>query len=386
MRVRVYKFGGASLSDIDKIKFVADYLVSEKKSDTSPIIVVVSAMGKTTDEMIALAQSVAPKPKRRELDMLLTSGERISMALLSLALNDRGVAAISLTGSQAGIITDNSHGNARIQATRPVRLEQHLQKGEIVVVAGFQGVSEKEKEVTTLGRGGSDTTAVAMSAHFKSSICDFKKDVGGVFSADPKVVPNAKHLPQLNYKHLMDMTFWGGKVLHYRAAELAGVLQLPLRLSHFENAEQLTLVHGEKIMIEEKTILSINSHKTVHRIFFPKTDPAQLVRTFFDTYKEKELPYPQLLSAQTTDTQTLLLVVGEGTSADYKSMGATHFEQLSSVTMTCHGAVSSDLLPQAMSHLSGNVVHDILQDSTNLTLIVDPANRESVIKKLHTLL
>lgn len=386
MHVRVYKFGGASLSDIDKIKFVADYLVSEKKADASPIIVVVSAMGKTTDEMISLAQSVAPKPKRRELDMLLTSGERISMALLSLALNDRGVPAISLTGSQAGIITDNSHGNARIQATRPVRLEQHLQKGELVVLAGFQGVSEKEKEVTTLGRGGSDTTAVAMAAHFKSKICDFKKDVGGVFSADPKLVPAAKQLPQLNYKHLMDMTFWGGKVLHYRAAELAGVLDIPLRLSHFEKPSEKTLVHGDKLMIEEQKILSINSHKTVHRIFFNKTDPAELVQTFFNTYKDKELPYPQLLSIQTSDTKTMLLVVGEGTSADYKSMGATHFDTYSSITMTCHGSVSSDLVPRVMKTLESNMVHDILQDSTNLTLIVETKFRESVIQKLHTLI
>lgn len=382
----MYKFGGASLSDVDKIKFVADYLKSEKNADSSPIIVVVSAMGKTTDEMIQLAQTVAPKPKRRELDMLLTSGERISMALLSLALNDRGVPAISLTGSQAGIITDNSHGNARIQATRPVRLEQHLKNGELVVVAGFQGVSEKEKEVTTLGRGGSDTTAVAMAAHFKSSICDFKKDVGGVFSADPKLVRSARHLPELNYKHLMDMTFWGGKVLHYRAAELASVLRIPLRLSHFEKANEKTLVHGDKVMIEEQRILSINSHKMVHRIFFGKMDQTELVQTFFKTYKEKELPYPQLLSAQTTSTETRLLVVGEGTSADYKSMGATHFEELSTVTMTCHGAVASDLVPQVMQCVTGHVVHEVLQDSTNLTLVVDPKSRDEIIKKLHTLL
>ncbi|MCC6138200.1 MAG: aspartate kinase, partial [Bdellovibrionaceae bacterium] len=254
------------------------------------------------------------------------------------------------------------------------------------VLAGFQGVSEKEKEVTTLGRGGSDTTAVAMAAHFKSVICDFKKDVGGVFSADPKLVPNAQHLPELNYKHLMDMTFWGGKVLHYRAAELAGNLSIPLRLSHFEKPHEKTLVHGEKIMIEEQKILSINSHKTVHRIFFAKADQTQLVQMFFNSYKQKEQPYPQLLSAQSTDTQTCLLVVGEGSSADYKALGATHFEELSSITMTCHGAVASDLVPQVMKCVAGNTVHDVLQDSTNLTLIVDPKNRATLIQKLHTLI
>lgn len=386
MHVRVYKFGGASLSDVDKIKFVADYLVSEKKKDTSPIIVVVSAMGKTTDEFIQLAQSVAPKPKRRELDMLLTSGERISMALLSLALNDRGVPAVSLTGSQAGIITDNSHGNARIQATRPVRLEQHLKNGELVCLAGFQGVSDKEKEVTTLGRGGSDTTAVAMAAHFKSVICDFKKDVGGVFSADPKVVPQAKHLPRLTYKHLMDMTFWGGKVLHYRAAELAHVLNIPLRLSHFEKPNEHTMVNGDPLMIEEQKILSINSHKTVYRIFFSSNNQSELIQNFFSGYTKKELPYPQLLSAQTTEGKTRLLVVGEGTSADYKSLGASHIEELSSVTMTCHGSVASDLLQRVMKTINTHTIHEVLQDSTNLTLVVDSSSRNEVIQKLHELL
>jgi aspartate kinase len=386
MSVRVYKFGGASLSDVEKIKFIAKYLLSEKEQHALPIIVVVSAMGRTTDEFIQLAQSVAQKPKRRELDMLLTSGERISMALLSLALNDLGVPAISLTGSQAGIITDSSHGNARIQATRPIRLDSHLKKNEVVVLAGFQGVSESEKEVTTLGRGGSDTTAVAMAAHFKSPICDFKKDVGGVFSADPKIVPTAQHLPHLTYKHLMDMTFWGGKVLHYRAAELANALNIPLRLSHFIRPDEQTIVSGEKCMIEEQKILSINSHKKVHRVFFPKTDQNEMLNKLFSVLRDKELPFPQILSSQTNETDTRLLLTGEGTTADYKALGATVCEEFSSITMTCHGSVGSDLLPRVLQKISQYPVLEVLQDSTNLTVVVEPKNRENVIKELHTLI
>lgn len=386
MHVRVYKFGGASLANIDRIKATARFLQQERLKEATPIIVVVSAMGKTTDDFIQLAQSVAHRPKRRELDMLLTSGERISMALLSLALNDLGTPAISLTGSQAGILTDHSHGNARIEVVRPIKLEEHLKKGALIVLAGFQGVSQQEKEVTTLGRGGSDTTAVAMASYFKGSTCDFKKDVGGIFSADPKLVDKAYHLPQLNYKNLMDMTFWGSKVVHYRAAELAYRLNIPLRLSHFDDATKNTFIHGEPLMIEQQKILSINSHKLVHRVFFKNTNPAQLIPSFFNSYKEKELPYPQLLASLTTTDHTCLLMVGEGGAADYKALGATHFEELSSITLTCFGAVASDLLPQVMIALAGYKIFEILQDSTNLTLICDQKDRPEMIAQLHKLI
>lgn len=386
MVVRVYKFGGASLSDINKIKFIAHYLKSEKQIEDTPIIVVVSAMGKTTDDFIHLAQSITPKPKRRELDMLLTSGERISMALLSLALNELGVPAISLTGSQAGIITDSSHGNARILATRPVRLEQHLYNGEVVVLAGFQGVSEKEKEVTTLGRGGSDTTAVAMAAHFKSLTCDFKKDVGGIFSADPKIIPQAQHIPQISFKNLMDMTFWGSKVLHYRAVELAYRLDIPLRVSHFEQPNKKTIVHEGKIMIEEQKVLSINSHSSVQRLIFAQQDQAKILQFVFNYYKKLELPYPQILSVQTLDTKTCIYLVSEGSKTDFLAMGATSSEELSSVTMTSYGSVASDLLPKAMKEIENYPIYQTLQDSTNITFVIQPKDKNEIVKKLHALI
>lgn len=386
MQIQVYKFGGASLANIDRIKSTALFLKKERAQHQRPIVVVVSAMGKTTDEFIQLAQTVAARPKRRELDMLLTSGERISMALLSLALNDLGLPAISLTGSQAGILTDHSHGNARIENVKPYKLEHHLQQGNVVVLAGFQGVSHQEKEVTTLGRGGSDTTAVAITSYFKGSSCEFKKDVGGIFSADPKIVPHTRHLPQLTYKNLMDMTFWGSKVVHYRAAELAYRLNIPLKLSHFDDPEKNTLINGEIPMIEQQRILSINSHKAIHKIFFKKTDLSTLLPHFFNSYKEKELPYPQLLTTLNTNDNIVLLVVGEGSASDYKAMGATHFETLSSITLTCFGAVASDLLPQVMKQVQGYKIYEVLQDSTNLTLICDPENREKIISQLHTLI
>src|SRR5690606_32682478 len=185
------------------------------------LIVVVSAMGKTTDELMRLAYQVSTKPSRRELDMLLTTGERVSMALLSMALQDLAVPSISLTGSQAGILTDGSFSNAKIMDLKPIRVESSLKESRVVVIAGFQGVEPHSKEITTLGRGGSDTTAVALAAHFGAERCEILKDVDGVFSADPSLVKNATCFKKVPVNALMEMCYWGAKVLHYRSVRLA---------------------------------------------------------------------------------------------------------------------------------------------------------------------
>ena len=385
MPVRVYKFGGASLADTEKLKAVASFLKKEKQLHGDPILAVVSAMGKTTDELIRLAQSVSRHPNRRELDMLLTVGERTSMSLMSLALQDLGLNAISFTGSQAGILTDSAHGNARILDIRAFRIQEHLTRGDTVVLAGFQGVSQQHKEITTLGRGGTDTTAVAMASFFKSAVCEFKKDVGGLFSADPKTIPTAKHLPQLTFKNVMDMTFWGGKVLHYRAAELASFLKIPLCFSHFQDESQFTLVGGES-MLENQQLLSINSHKDVHLWTFPQQNIAQATQWLQKQVVQKSLPQPQILNASSVDKGSQLLFVGE--VGDLKNeLGHTGaVQKLSSVTATCQGAVSSDLLSQTLDVLPAVTIYKILQDTTNLTLVVEQKDREIVIQKLHTLI
>jgi len=184
------------------------------------VVVVVSAMGNTTDELLRLAQRVSENPARRELDMLLSAGERISMALLSMALNARGVPAVSFTGSQSGIITNDAHTNARIVEVRPIRVEQELAQGKVVIVAGYQGVSEK-KEVTTLGRGGSDTTAVALAAALGAEACEIYSDVDGVYSADPRVVPEALRLPDISYEEMQELAEAGARVLNAQAVEFA---------------------------------------------------------------------------------------------------------------------------------------------------------------------
>lgn len=386
MSVRVYKFGGASLADTDKIKAVAAFLKKEKQRDPGPILAVVSAMGKTTDELIALAKKVSGSPQRRELDMLLTVGERTSMSLMSLALNDLGVPAISFTGSQAGIITDTAHGNARILETRPFRIEEHLNNGQTVVLAGFQGVSQTSKEITTLGRGGTDTTAVAMAHHFKSPVCEFKKDVGGIFSADPKLVPQARQLPQLTFKNIVDMTFWGAKFLHYRAAELADFLKLPLRFSHFENGSEFTFVQGDTSMLEQQTILSINSHKDVYEWSFDKLQLTQALQWLHDKTKQQSLPLPQILSSSVLPGGCNILFVGEiGEMATELQVPAS-CRKLSSVTMTCQGSVNSELLFKALAVLAPATPHRVFQDSTNLTFVLDPSQRDLAIQKLHSLI
>ena len=217
-RTVVQKFGGSSVADADKLRKVAER-VKARSSDGWHVVVVVSAMGDTTDELLGLAKKVSADPPRRELDMLLTCGERISMALLSMALHELGVRAISFTGSQSGIITDDTHSQARIVEVRPGRIEEALNRGQVVIVAGYQGVS-RSKEVTTLGRGGSDTTAVALAAALGAD-CEIYSDVDGVFSADPRVVPSATKLETLSFDEMQELASAGAKVLNAQAVEFA---------------------------------------------------------------------------------------------------------------------------------------------------------------------
>jgi aspartate kinase len=225
MAIVVQKYGGSSVADLAKLSQVADWVVATKRAGHA-VVVVVSAMGKTTDELLSLAQRAASSagnagsPPRRELDMLLSVGERTSMALLSIAVQARGEAAVSLTGSQSGIITNDRHFDARIVEVRPHRIEDELYHGKIVIVAGYQGMSYR-REITTLGRGGSDTTAVALAAALSAERCEIYSDVDGVYTADPRSVVDARHLPELDFTTMQEMAESGAKVLHARAVEWA---------------------------------------------------------------------------------------------------------------------------------------------------------------------
>ncbi|HNN90746.1 MAG TPA: aspartate kinase [Pseudomonadota bacterium] len=215
----VQKYGGSSVASPERLRQVAARVAAAHRAGQR-VVVVVSAMGKTTDELLSLAKSIAPSPPRRELDMLLSCGERISMALLAMALSELGVPAISFTGSQSGILTNDRHSGARIIEVRPVRIEDELARGYVVIVAGFQGMSYK-REITTLGRGGSDTTAVALAAALGAAHCEIYSDVDGVYTADPRLVPDARHIPHLAYDEMQELAAHGAKVLNAQAVEWA---------------------------------------------------------------------------------------------------------------------------------------------------------------------
>lgn len=219
MTIVVQKYGGSSVADVAKLERVAEKVVDTRRAGAD-VVVVVSAMGKTTDQLLGLAHQIDASPPRRELDMLLTTGERVSMALLSMAIQKRGEAAISFTGSQSGIITNDRHFDARIIEVRPFRIEDELARGRIVIVAGYQGMSYR-REITTLGRGGSDTTAIALAAALGAERAEIYSDVDGVYSADPRVVPDARHLPELSYEAMQEMAEAGAKVLNSSAVEFA---------------------------------------------------------------------------------------------------------------------------------------------------------------------
>jgi aspartate kinase len=225
----VQKYGGSSVADATSIKRVARRIVDTKKAGYD-VVVIVSAMGDTTDELLDLAEQVSPVPPGRELDMLLTAGERISMALLAMAIADLGADARSYTGSQAGLITDAAHGRARIIDVTPGRIQSALSEGAIPIVAGFQGVSWHTKDITTLGRGGSDTTAVALAAALGADVCEIYTDVDGVFSADPRVVPAARRQPVVTYEEMLELAAAGAKVLHLRCVEYARRYDVPIHV------------------------------------------------------------------------------------------------------------------------------------------------------------
>ncbi|MER6737253.1 aspartate kinase [Streptomyces puniciscabiei] len=263
MGLVVQKYGGSSVADAEGIKRVAKRIVEAKKNGNQ-VVVVVSAMGDTTDELIDLAEQVSPMPAGREFDMLLTAGERISMALLAMAIKNLGHEAQSFTGSQAGVITDSVHNKARIIDVTPGRIRESLDKGNIAIVAGFQGVSADKKDITTLGRGGSDTTAVALAAALDAEVCEIYTDVDGVFTADPRVVKKAKKIDWISFEDMLELAASGSKVLLHRCVEYARRYNIPIHVRSSFSGLQGTWVSSEPIGDKkvEQAIISGVAHDT----------------------------------------------------------------------------------------------------------------------------
>ncbi|MCY7396764.1 MAG: aspartate kinase [Nocardioides sp.] len=243
MGIVVQKYGGSSVADATAIKRVAQRIVETKRAGHD-VVVAVSAMGDTTDELLGLAEGVSPLPPARELDMLLTAGERISMALVAMAISDLGFTARSFTGSQAGVITDSVHGKAKIIDVTPGRISTAIDEGHVVIVAGFQGVSQDTHEITTLGRGGTDTTAVALAAALHAEVCEIYTDVDGVFTADPRIVPAARKLDTVTYEEMLEMAASGAKILHLRCVEYARRYDIPIHVRSSFSRLEGTIVRG----------------------------------------------------------------------------------------------------------------------------------------------
>jgi aspartate kinase len=246
MPLLVQKYGGTSVGSPERIHHVAERIVRTRRGGAD-LVVVVSAMGDATDDLIDLARQVSPRSHPREMDMLLTAGERISMALVSMAVNDRGQEAVSFTGSQSGIVTDASHTRAKILEVKADRIKEELEKGRVVIVAGFQGVS-RDREVTTLGRGGSDTTAVALAAALGAAECEIYTDVDGVYTSDPRIVPKARKIPRLSYDEMLELASLGAKVLHNRSVEIARRFNVPVHVrSSFNWNEGSRVARGDSM-------------------------------------------------------------------------------------------------------------------------------------------
>jgi aspartate kinase len=315
----VQKYGGSSVSDADRIKKVAERIVRTHK-EGNDVVVVASAMGDTTDDLLDLAEQVSPAPPPRELDMLLTAGERISNSLLAMAIHALGVEARSFTGSQAGMVTTSKHGDARIVQVNPHRLRDALDEGSIVLVAGFQGVSQDSKDVTTLGRGGSDTTAVALAAALEADVCEIYSDVDGVYSADPRIVSDAQLVDTITYEEMLEMAACGAKILHLRAVEYARRYNVPLRVRSSYTDKPGSLITGsiEEIPLENAIITGVAHDRSEAKITVADVpDSPGTAARIFRTVADADINIDMVLqnisrtSAQRTDiTFTLPKVDG----------------------------------------------------------------------------
>jgi aspartate kinase len=291
MSIIVQKYGGSSVSDIDKLKKIAR-MIADVKLQGHDIVVVVSAMGKTTNQLIEMAHMLSSNPQRRELDMLLSTGERTTMALLCIALNELGIKAVSLTGSQSGIMTNDRHNDATVIEVRPFRVQDELAKGQVVVIGGFQGVSYK-RDITTLGRGGSDTSAVAMAAALNADRCEIYSDVDGVYTTDPNIIEEAKHLPELSYEQVQEMAEAGAKVLNAEAVQFAKKSKIAIYARSTFYAGKETIVR-EMLPVDKPAVIAVVHETEIARIIIQKNNLANELFEVFDLLKELKVSVKEL--------------------------------------------------------------------------------------------
>ena len=397
MALIVQKYGGQILSTPEKIKTIAQKIKTQTEKGDK-IIAVVSAMGASTDGLIDLAYQVSNRPIRRELDMLLSVGERISMSLLSMALNDLGISAKSFTGSQSGILTENDFTQARILEIKPIRIQKELQSHNVIIIAGFQGVSEAEKEITTLGRGGTDTTAVAMAYAMQADKVEILKEVGGIYSADPKLVKSAVRYSHLPYAVALEACYWGAKILHYRAVELAKKLSIPIEIQHIDNPGVTTLIsnfkNGDQTMLETKEILTISSQKNVAVCEF-ETTLQEGLQNLNEVLLQNSLPWPQVLATETEGNCVKFFISSSDESLKVvldvvkKAKGfKSHQENLATVSATCFGSTNTNTSLKILNQFKKVSIEPLKMFFTpqSIAVLIESSKQDKAIQALHSLI
>lgn len=388
-RLVVQKYGGTSVGSPERIKAVAENIATSVRRGHA-VVVVVSAMGKTTDELIGLSNEITQNPPGREMDMLLTAGERISMALLCMALHTQGIEAMSFTGSQAGIVTDTEHGKAKILEVRAQRLCDALEKDQVCVVAGFQGVS-RNASVTTLGRGGSDTTAVALAAALQASACEIYTDVTGVYSADPRIVDKAKKLSSISYDEMLEIAATGGRVLALRSVEFARNFKVPLHVRSSFSPETGTWVHDEESPMEQ-AIVSAVTHDTTEVKFTLERVPDEpgIAATIFRALSNENLNVDMIVqnvsSGGTTDISFTVpaedrlktIEVLEDESFDVGSMGYKCDEKVGRISVVGAGMKSNPGIAATMFETLAQENINIQMISTSTIRISCVVNRDDI--------
>ncbi len=398
MALLVQKYGGTSVADADRMRAVAEH-IAFTSAQGHDLVVVVSAMGKETDNLIALADAVSTTQPGRELDMLLTVGERKSMALLCMALADLGIEAVSFTGSQVGIVTDNVHGKAKILEVKGDRVREALAQGKLCVVAGFQGIS-LDKEITTLGRGGSDTTAVALAAAFGADSCEIYTDVTGVFSADPRIVPSARKLLRISFEEMLEMSASGGRVLILRSVEFARNHHVPIHVRSSFTWEPGTWVTEEDPSMEEPIISGVTHDVTEAKVTVEQVPDrpgiaARLFRALADAAVNVDMIVQNTSHAGTTDISFTVpkadLAVAEKIVSDIaqeiSAGGVSHDDDIAKVSLVGSGMKTSPGIAATMFEtLAANGVNiEMISTSTiRITCVVARIDMERAVRALHT--
>lgn len=402
----VQKFGGSSVADAESIKRVARRVLAARDAGNQ-VVVVISAMGDTTDDLMDLALEITQEPQARELDMLLTTGERQSAALLAMALNDLGAPALSYTGSQAGVITTPQHGNARIIDITPGRIESSLQAGNIVIVAGFQGVAQATKDVTTLGRGASDTTAVALAAALGADVCEIYSDVDGVFTADPRIVPGARQLTKISYDEMLELAACGAKILHLRCVEYARREGVTIHVRSSFSDKPGTLVTGlvnyeEGNVMEDAIISGIAHDRSEAKITVAGVpDRPGVAAAIFDVIADADINVDMIvqnvseIATGATDI-TFTLSMNDGATAMaalHKAKEAIGFAEVRyddkigkvsvvGVGMRTHPGVTASFF-KALAEADINISM-ISTSEIRISVVVDAADVDAAVQAAHT--